>query len=81
MTIYQWYDVNTSHIEIKFIDTIDISTLINANFVLKNTTGATPSVVSSPFLPIDVSRDYYSISRVIKLYWNIDLVPDSTYRV
>jgi hypothetical protein len=80
MTIYQWYEIREDRIEIKFLDTIDTSTLVNANFTLLNTTTSTPVSVADPFQPIVVIRDFYSISRTLYLYWqDAKLASHSTY--
>lgn len=81
MTIYQWYDVRLDYVEIKFLDTIDISTLVNDNFILKNVSVATPTVIPSAFKTIDLGRDYYSVSRTLRLYWAADLTTDTHYSI
>lgn len=66
---YQWWEVTTDYVQIKFVDTLDSTTLIDANFVLYDDQ-ATPQIISDPFEPIDLSTDYSSISRILTLWWS-----------
>jgi hypothetical protein len=80
MTIWQEYTVTSQYAMIKFKDTIDISTLINANFIVDKL-DATPVNIANPFKTIDVIRDYYSVSRILYLWWNITLESNKDYRI
>lgn len=79
MSIYQWCTTKLEYIEIKFNDTISTSTLVNANFALFNVT--TSTAITNPFLPINVARDYYSISRTLRIWFNFSLAADTSYRL
>jgi len=81
MAIYQWYEVKSENVEIKFVDTLHRATLINANFTVMNMSTATPTAISNPFKAIDISRDFSSISRVLTLWWDITLSNDTDYRI
>lgn len=83
MSIYRSYKVRTDYVEIKFVQSIQTSTLVNANFVVYDTTTATPAIVTSPFQTISLIRDYDSISRTILLWWtSSDVLSDnSTYEI
>lgn len=81
MSIYAWYQVHLDYIEIKFLENISTTTLVNANFTMYNTTTATPVSISSPFKTIDVTRDYHSISRTLDLWFNFDLAENSNYEI
>ena len=80
MALYliDYVNVNVDTVTIKFGRTIKISSLVNANFIVQ-TIAATPSVVSSPFLPINTITDYNQISRTLKLYWDVQLVSGQDY--
>lgn len=80
VSLVQSAAVNEGYITIKFNYTVDIDTLVNANFTLANT-DATPSTVSDPFETIVLSRDYDSIARKLILYFKKPLVPLSDYVV
>jgi len=66
---YQWWEVTPEYIEIKFVDTLDTSTLVNANIVLYDDQ-ATPQVVADPFKTISTATDFSSISRILNLWWD-----------
>ena len=65
--------VDTEAVVIKFGRTVKISSIINANFTVE-TTDATPTVVTSPFLPINTITDYNQISRTLRLFWDVQLI-------
>lgn len=79
--IYSTYLVHLEYAEIKFVDTISIPTLINANFALYNVSLATPAIVANAFKTINVVRDYYSISRTLNLWFDVDLVSNTNYEI
>lgn len=81
MTIYQTYEIRYDYVEIKFDDSLNISTLINNNFTVKDVTGATPITIANPFKAINVTRDFYSITRVLKLWWNFALTTNTNYEI
>lgn len=65
---YQWWEITTEFVQVKFVDTLDSSTLINANVILYDDQ-ATPQVVADPFKDINLASDFSSISRVLNLWW------------
>lgn len=81
MSLYDWYEIKSEYAEIKFSGPIKVASLINGNFTVFNTTSGTPVSVISPFKNIDVKRDYSSISRILRLWWNTTLTADSDYRI
>jgi hypothetical protein len=83
MSIYRSYKVQTDYVEIKFVESIQVSTLVNANFLVYNTTTATPALLASPFQTINVVRDYDSISRILLLWWtsSTTLSDNSDYEI
>ena len=78
VNLLQDVSVTSGAIHLKFSVTIDIDTLVDSNFVLM-LDGATPSEVSGAFKSIDITRDYDSISRVLKLYLESALTPETDY--
>lgn len=70
MTIskFAWWEVTSRFFQIKFVSTLDTTTLINDNFVLYNDI-ASPTAVVDPFETIDVAKHYSSISRILTLWW------------
>jgi hypothetical protein len=66
---FAWWEVTGNYFQIKFVSTLDVSTLVNANFVLYNDS-ASPTSITTPFDTIDVAKDYSSISRILTLWWN-----------
>lgn len=70
--------VDADVVVIKFGRTVKISSLINSNFVVE-TTDATPTIVSSPFLAINTITDYNQISRTLRLFWDVQLTTDQEY--
>lgn len=81
MSLYAWFEVRTNYIEIKFNEILNASSITNNKFAVYNATTATPVSIANPFKPIDVSRDYYSISRTLHLWWNFELQSNTTYQV
>jgi hypothetical protein len=78
----QWAEVKAEYVDVKFGETVRVSGIVNANFVLRNTSLATPTIIANAFQPIDVIRDFYSISRTIRLYWNDGIiVTDTDYSI
>lgn len=73
-----WYEVTTSYVRIKFVPNVSPTTLINDNFVVV-TDDATPQVIVDPFHSLDLARDFDSISRIITLWWQIELPADGYY--
>lgn len=69
MTIYRTCKIQTDYVEIKFVDLILTSTLLNTNFQTYNMSIATPAALVNPFKTIDLTRDYDSISRTLFLWW------------
>lgn len=69
---YQWWEVTADYIQVKFTQTLDPSTLTNANIALYDD-AATPNLIASPFKIIDIARDYSSISRLLTLWWSDSL--------
>ncbi len=80
MAIYQYYEVKNDYIDIKFSDVILVSTLVNENFTLSSSS-ATPTNIANPFQSINITRDYYSISRTLRLWWNVTLTANTTYTI
>lgn len=79
MSFYSYYEVTTEAVEIKFEDTLDASSIENSSFTLTNDTLST--IVTNPFQTINVIRDFYSISRTLVLYWDIDLETETDYTI
>lgn len=79
MAIYEKYEVRTDRVEIKFSTVLNVSSFANSHFVLRNISLATPAVIVNPFDDINLTRDYYSISRTLFLYWNTTLPSDSNF--
>lgn len=76
---YQWWEVTSDYIQIKFVDSLDSTTLINDNIHLYTVAGS-PTVVSEPFKAIDIKKDFSSISRMLTLWWEEDLtLPTNSY--
>ena len=75
---YQWLDVKRDYIQVKFTNNIDTTTLVVGNFGVRQLDIATPALVAAPFKAIDVNADYSPISRMLTLWWNVDLV-DGNY--
>lgn len=78
LNLLDYAQVNINTVIIKFGRTVKISSLNNDNFVVQ-TTDATPTVVVSPFLPINTITDYNQISRTLTLYWNQVLEANQEY--
>lgn len=72
--------VASTWISMRFPAFVATTSLTNEHFTLF-TGGATPVQISDPWLPIDVQRDYESISRTLTLYFKDDLTPSSPYTV
>lgn len=69
LPLIEYAVVDDNMVVIRFGKTIKISSLINSKFIVQ-TTAATPSVLSNPFLTINTIADYNQISRTLKLYWD-----------
>lgn len=81
MSILTWYEVNPEHITLKFDSSILASTLSIDKFVLSKEISAAWVPVTSAFKPMEVSRDYYSISRTLVLYLSNPLDSNSVYKL
>lgn len=73
--------IRTDILELKFKDTVKISTLINANFTVTDITDATPYSVEDPFKPIVITRDFYSTPRTLMLFWLNGPVSNKSYKI
>jgi len=72
---YQWFEATRDYVRIKFVNTLNIDTLINSNFRLFKDANYNLEIdageeVSDPFKDIIQSRDYSSISRILTLWWD-----------
>jgi hypothetical protein len=65
---YAWWEATDRFFQIKFVATLDTSTLIDANFVLYDT-AATPAVVPGVFETIEIEKNFSSVSRIFDLWW------------
>jgi hypothetical protein len=81
MSLYDWYQVKSEYVEIKFSGPVKSSSLVNANFTVTNDTSGTPTTITDPFTTIDLTRDYSSLSRVLKLWFNFTIEADSDYSI
>jgi hypothetical protein len=72
--------VGLGTVSIKFGRTIKISSIKKENIIVQ-TTSATPTVLNSPFKTIDTLADFNSISRTLKLLWNVQLEPGTEYSI
>lgn len=79
MSFYSYYEVTTDAVEIKFLDTLDASSIQNSSFTVTNDTLST--ILTNPFQTINVIRDFYSISRTLVLYWDSDLEINTEYTI
>lgn len=70
--------VGNTAIKVKFLRTVRLSSITNEHFVLARS-AATPIPVTNPFRPIEVSVDYNATSRTLILYFNLQLLPQTTY--
>lgn len=70
--------VTTNTVNIKFGRTVKIASLVDENFVVE-TVEATPVVVANPFKDIQTLTNYNQISRILTLYWNTVLSPNTEY--
>lgn len=68
-----------TYITFQFSTTPKVSSLSADKFHLW-TTAATPSEIVAPWVPINLSRDYNSISRILRLYFAVAL-PTGSYEV
>lgn len=81
-TLIQDYDVSVTTIDLKFSRTPRVSSLVNAAFEVEDISGATPTTISNPFQTINLQTDYSSISRLLTLVWNEDVLEAETeYRL
>jgi hypothetical protein len=70
--------VDSNTVRIKFGRTLQIATIINDNFkVFLN--NATPLEVVNPFRSISLISDYNQVSKVLTLFWQKVLTPESEY--
>lgn len=76
---YQWFELTSEYLQVKFVDTLDSAKLINANIEVTDD-AATPNVIVDPFKTINILSDYSSISRLLTLYFNSDLAT-GTYTI
>lgn len=68
-------------INIKFEISLRRASITNQKFKLYKM-DATPSLVSSAFHPIDLDRDYNSLSRILKLYFTEENIePETDYKL
>jgi hypothetical protein len=81
MTIYSFYQITKDYFEIKFQTILDTQSITNNKFILYKIDAGTPNIITSAFKTIDINRDYYSISRSLYLWWNIQLESNSSYRL
>lgn len=72
--------VSTVEVNVKFGASIKVSSMVNGHFVVTKNT-ATPSIVVLPFKAIKISEDYNSISRMLNLYWQVELEPLTPYLI
>lgn len=70
--------VDADAVIIKFGRTVKISSLVNPNFTVE-TTDATPITIDSPFTAINTITDYNQISRTLRLFWDVQLIPGKEY--
>lgn len=74
-------DVFTEYVHIKFGVTLKTSTIINSAFKVY-VNSATPSLVTDPFVTINLFTDYNSIGKLLKLYWNAGkLLANTNYKI
>ncbi len=78
MSFYSAWNINDEAMSISFYHSIKVDTLVNANFVLTND-DATPAAVVPAFKPIDYKKDFDSINRTLKLWWNTTLFANTDY--
>ena len=71
---FAWWEVKPQYLQIKFVSTLDTTTLVNENFELQKDI-ATPATVSDPFKEIDANKHFSSISRTLTLWWKDALGP------
>lgn len=60
--------VGTASLKVKFMRTIKLSSITDDKFKLMKVS-ASPSFLADPFIPIAISQDYNTISRVLTLYY------------
>ena len=80
LPLIEYAIVDSNMVVIRFGKTIKISSLVNANFIVQ-TTDATPSTLSHPFLTINTIADYNQISRTLKLYWDAVRESNKEYKI
>lgn len=72
--------VGINSLQIKFIRSVQVTSLLDENFVLTKTSDPS-SPISSPFRDINTLVHYNSISRVLTLFWNVVLDGNTEYTV
>lgn len=72
--------VDADVVIIKFGRTVKISSLVNPHFSVE-TTDATPTLIDSPFAPINTLSDYNQISRTLRLFWDVQLTSGQEYLI
>lgn len=70
--------VTVNTVNIKFGRTVKIASLVDENFIVQ-TVESIPVVVSNPFKDIQTLTNYNQISRILTLYWNTVLLPNTEY--
>jgi hypothetical protein len=78
MALIETAQVTTTYLNIKFEPSVKVSTLVNPAFTVTNITADPDTVVASPFKPIDITKDYNSLAKVLTLYWNDGVLAPST---
>jgi hypothetical protein len=79
-TLVNNFIVGVNSLQIKFVRSVQISSLLDENFVL--TKASQPSSpISSPFRDINTLIHYNSISRALTLFWNVVLEANTEYVV
>lgn len=79
-TLVNNFVVGINSLQIKFVRSVQISSLLDENFVLTKTSDPS-SPISSPFRDINTLIHYNSISRSLTLFWNVVLDPNTEYTV
>lgn len=76
------YQVKEEWVLLGFDFVLDVSTLVNANFTLIKEPDDLHETVPDPFDEIVITRDYYSTTRELYLYWGDDVLEENTnYRI
>jgi len=79
-TLVNNFVVGINSLQIKFVRSVQISSLLDENFVLTKTSDPS-SPISSPFRDINTLIHYNSLSRSLTLFWNVVLDSNTEYTV